>query len=115
MRLIARSLSLLGFLLLLPTVAHTQTTLAGMVRDSSGLILPGVTVEAASPALIEKVRNAVTDTSGQYRIADLPPGTYSVTYGLTGFSRVKDWCCRAPAWSASTSSCASAASKNPSR
>ena len=88
MRLIPRSLFLIGFLFLLPTIAQTQTTLAGMVRDSSGLILPGVTVEASGPALIEKARSAVTDTSGQYRITDLPPGTYSVTYALTGFSRV---------------------------
>jgi hypothetical protein len=87
MRLIARSWFLLAFLLL-PATAHAQTTLAGMVRDSSGLVLPGVTVEAASPALIEKVRSAVTDASGQYRITELPPGTYSVTYTLTGFSRV---------------------------
>ena len=86
MRQIARSLLLLAFLL--PATAQAQTTLAGTVRDTSGLILPGVTIEAISPALIEKVRSAVTDTSGQYRITDLPPGTYSVTYTLTGFSRV---------------------------
>ena len=87
MRLIARSLFVLAFLLF-PAAALAQTTLAGMVRDSSGLVVPGVTVEAASPALIEKVRSAVTDASGQYRITELPPGTYSVTYTLTGFSRV---------------------------
>jgi hypothetical protein len=73
---------------LLPSLAHSQTTLAGVVRDSSGAVLPGVTVEASSSALIEKVRNAVTDGSGQYRITELPPGTYAVTFSLTGFTRV---------------------------
>src|ERR1044072_5430638 len=87
MRSMSRSLVLLAFLVL-PAFAHAQTTLAGVVRDPSGSVLPGVTVEASSSALIEKVRSAVTDGSGQYRITDLPPGNYSVTYVLTGFSRV---------------------------
>ena len=87
MRSVSRSLLLLGFFLL-PTFAHAQTTLAGVVRDASGGVLPGVTVEASSPALIEKVRSAVTDGSGQYRITELTPGTYSVTYALSGFARV---------------------------
>jgi hypothetical protein len=52
-------------------------------------VLPGVTVEAASPALIEKVRTAITDSTGQYRIIDLRPGTYSLTFTLTGFNAVK--------------------------
>jgi hypothetical protein len=64
-------------------------TIAGVVRDSSGAILPGVSVEAASPALIEKVRSVVTDGTGAYRIVDLRPGTYSVTFTLSGFSIVK--------------------------
>ena len=51
--------------------------------------MPGVTVEAASPALIEKVRTVVTDATGQYRIVDLRPGTYTVTFTLPGFSTVK--------------------------
>ena len=72
-----------------PAVASAQATLAGVVRDSSGALLPGVTVEAASPVLIEKVRTAVTDGSGRYQIIDLRPGTYSVTFSLTGFSSVK--------------------------
>ena len=63
--------------------------MAGAVRDSSGAILPGVTVEAASPALIEKVRAAVTDGSGRYRIEALQPGTYVVTFSLPGFSAVR--------------------------
>ena len=60
-----------------------------MIRDTSGAVLPGVTVEAASPALIEKVRSAVTDGNGQYRIEDLRPGSYTVTYTLPGFATVR--------------------------
>ena len=59
------------------------------MRDTSGAVLPGVTVEAASPALIEKVRSVATDASGQYKIVDLRPGTYTVTFTLTGFSIVR--------------------------
>ena len=65
-----------------PALAHAQASITGIVKDSSGAVLPGVVVEAASPALIEKVRSAVTDGSGQYRIVDLRPGTYSVTFTL---------------------------------
>jgi hypothetical protein len=72
---------------LFPSLAHSQTTLAGVVRDASGAVLPGVTVEASSSALIQKVRAGVTDGTGQYRITDLPPGTYTVTYSLPGFTR----------------------------
>jgi hypothetical protein len=77
--------------LTVPCVSAAQVlgTVAGTVTDASGGVLPGVTVEAASPALIEKVRTAVTDGSGQYQIINLPPGTYSVTFSLTGFSTVK--------------------------
>jgi hypothetical protein len=63
--------------------------LAGTVKDNTGAVLPGVTVEATSPALIDKVRSAVTDSEGQYKIVDLPPGTYTVTFSLGGFSTVK--------------------------
>jgi hypothetical protein len=73
-------------LLLFPSVVSAQAVIAGTVRDTSGAILPGVTVEASSPALIEKVRTAVTDGTGQYRIEDLRPGTYTVNFTLTGFS-----------------------------
>src|SRR5262245_58524027 len=66
-----------------------DTSIAGVVRDDSGAILPGVTVEASSPALIEKTRSAVTDGSGQYKIISLVPGTYTVTFSLTGFSSVR--------------------------
>ena len=86
-----RRLSVAFFLLalLVPAVAHAQATLAGVVRDSSDAVLPGVTVEASSPALIQKVRAAVTDGTGQYRITELPPGTYTLTVTLSGFSTVK--------------------------
>ena len=75
-------------ILLLPRAGAAQSTgaLAGTVRDTSGAVLPGVTVEASSPALIEKVRIALTDEQGQYRIVDLRPGTYAVTFSLSGFS-----------------------------
>jgi hypothetical protein len=89
MRTIARRLALLAFFVLLPTFAHAQATVAGTVRDSSGAVLPGVTVEAASPVLIEKVRTAVTDNSGQYRIAELLPGVYTLTFSLSGFTTLK--------------------------
>ena len=69
--------------------ALERGTLTGTVRDASGGVLPGVTVEAASPALIEKIRTAVTDSAGVYRIVNLDPGTYALTFSLEGFSQVK--------------------------
>ena len=75
--------------LLLPSAAFAQGTLAGVVKDSSGAVLPGVTVETASSALIEKVRTATTDSTGQYQIVDLRPGTYSLTFTLSGFRPVR--------------------------
>jgi hypothetical protein len=74
---------------LTPAVAHAQSAIVGVVKDTSGAVLPGVTVEAASDALIEKTRSVVTDGSGQYRIVDLRPGTYSVTFSLEGFQTFK--------------------------
>ncbi len=74
---------------LFPSLVFAQGTLTGTVRDQSGGVLPGVTVEASSPALIEKVRVAVTDDAGLYRIPSLNPGTYSLTFRLTGFNLVK--------------------------
>jgi Carboxypeptidase regulatory-like domain len=74
---------------LAPAVAWAQAAIAGLVRDSSGAVLPGVTVEASSDVLIEKVRTAVTDGSGRYQIVDLRAGTYAVTFTLPGFSSVK--------------------------
>jgi hypothetical protein len=76
-------------LLTLPQIAAAQATIAGVVRDTSGAILPGVTVEAASAALIEKVRTVSTDGTGQYRIVTLPPGTYVIKFSLQGFSTVQ--------------------------
>src|SRR5918996_6178525 len=67
----------------------TQASITGIVRDTSGAVLPGVTVEASSDALIEKVRVGITDDTGRYRIAGLPPGTYNMTFTLTGFSTVR--------------------------
>src|SRR6202049_2121389 len=75
---------------IVPAVAHAQgASIAGVVKDTSGAVLPGVTVEAASPVLIEKVRSAVTDGSGQYKIVEILPGPYTVTFTLPGFSTVK--------------------------
>jgi len=74
---------------LLPSAAWAQVTLAGTVKDASGAVLPGVTVEASSPVLIEKTRSATSDASGQYRMESLLPGTYTVTFTLSGFSTLK--------------------------
>jgi hypothetical protein len=88
---VKRLVSVILFLLLVPTWAAAQGlgTIAGSVKDASGAVLPGVTVEVASPALIEKTRTAVTNESGQYTVVSLPPGTYSVTFTLPGFSTTK--------------------------
>jgi len=83
---------LLGILSLVPHAAgaqQEQAAIVGVVKDASGAILPGVTVEASSPVLIEKVRTAVSDGSGQYRLVNMPQGTYTVTFALTGFSTYK--------------------------
>src|SRR5437773_2940428 len=71
--------------------AQSATTgaIAGVARDTTGAVLPGVTVEAASPALIEKARTVITDEQGQYKVVDLRPGTYTVTFSLSGFSIVR--------------------------
>ena len=73
----------------LPAGAQTLGTIAGVVKDPSAAVLPGVTVEAASPALIERVRTAATDGTGLYRIVNLPPGLYTVTFTLPGFNQVR--------------------------
>ena len=74
---------------LLPAVASAQSTIAGLVTDATGGVLPGVTVEAASPALIERVRSVTTDAEGRYSIVNVRPGTYAVTFTLTGFASVR--------------------------
>ncbi|HZL97042.1 MAG TPA: carboxypeptidase-like regulatory domain-containing protein, partial [Vicinamibacterales bacterium] len=80
---------LVAVIFLLPSSASAQASIAGSTRDTSGAALPGVTVEASSPALIEKVRTAVSDERGLFRIVNLPPGTYTVTFALQGFNQVK--------------------------
>src|SRR5688572_25629528 len=91
MRGLARTLAvLLGALLLAPAAGYAQgAAIAGVVTDPSGAVLPGVTVEATSPVLIEKVRAVQTDGTGQYRFVALPPGTYTLTFTLPGFSVVR--------------------------
>ena len=86
-RILVRLLVLVGIACAIPTLASAQS-LAGTVRDTSGAVLPGVTIEASSPALITKVRTGVSDDTGQYRINDLPPGTYKITFTLAGFATV---------------------------
>jgi hypothetical protein len=88
---IARTIVLAVVIIIASHAASAQVlgSITGVVRDPSGAVLPGVTVEAASPALIEKIRSVVSDGSGQYRIVDLRPGTYALTFTLAGFSAVK--------------------------
>ncbi len=83
---LATAVLALAFVASTPAAARAQSSIAGVVTDTSGALLPGVTVEAASPALIEKVRTAVTDSQGVYRIVDLRPGVYAVTFTLPGFA-----------------------------
>src|ERR1700687_1874134 len=78
-----------GCLVLMPSTSSAQSAFAGVVKDASGAVLPGVTVEAASPALIEGTRSVVTDGAGQYKIVDLRPGVYAVTFTMPGFKTIK--------------------------
>jgi hypothetical protein len=89
MRTFAVGAILLALIVVLPARARAQASITGVVRDTSGAVLPGVTVDAESPALIEKVRTAITDGTGQFRIEALRPGTYTVTFSLPGFASVK--------------------------
>src|SRR5215467_4372295 len=89
MRSVLRIVVLFACVTMAPTLVRAQAVIAGTVKDASGAVLPGVTVEAASPELIEKVRTAVSDGTGQYRIEDLRPGVYSVTFTLTGFQSMR--------------------------
>jgi hypothetical protein len=88
MRRFTAVLFVLSCVLLFPTLASAQASITGVVQDASGAVLPGVTVEASSPALIEKVRTGFTDGNGRFQIVDLRPGPYRVTFSLTGFSTV---------------------------
>src|SRR5499427_5554003 len=89
MRALATGSAVIVLLLFLSAPALSQPAIAGIVKDASGAVMPGVSVEASSPALIEKSRTVVTDGTGLYRIVDLLPGTYSVTFTLSGFSTIK--------------------------
>jgi hypothetical protein len=84
-----RTLVVVAVLLAAPSAVFAQASITGTVRDTSGAVLPGVTVEASSPVLIEKVRTGITDGNGQYRIVDLRAGEYTLTFMLPGFSTVK--------------------------
>jgi hypothetical protein len=89
MRSLSAACSVAALCLIVPSLGFAQVALTGIVRDPSGAVLPGVTVEATSPTLIEKARVTVTDASGVYRIVDLRPGTYTVTFTLSGFTTVR--------------------------
>src|SRR6185437_1133150 len=88
-RLAVVLLAMVVAILILPRTGYAQSAIAGVVKDSTGAVLPGVTVEVTSPVLIEKTKTGVTDSNGQYRIVDLRPGTYSATFTLTGFTTVR--------------------------
>ena len=83
-----KALVVLVSLVGVPAAAYAQASIVGTARDASGAVIPGVTVEASSPALIEKTRSVVTNATGQYAIEDLRPGTYTVSFSLTGFNMV---------------------------
>src|SRR5688572_1206884 len=89
MRAAAYGVVVTAALVLLPSISFAQGILTGTVKDPQGSIIPGVTVEAASSALIERTRTAVTDASGQYRIIELPPGVYTLTFSIPGFTTFK--------------------------
>src|SRR5437667_751718 len=89
MRRIVLCTAVFAALFLVARSSSAQVAIAGVVKDSSGAVMPGVPVEASSPALIEKTRTVVTDTAGQYKIVDLSPGTYQVAFTLAGFKTVK--------------------------
>jgi hypothetical protein len=88
-RLLVQGLSACALTLMVAANASAQASISGLVQDTTGAVLPGVTVEASSDALIEKVRTATTDGAGRYTIVDLRPGIYTVTFTLPGFSTVR--------------------------
>src|SRR3982751_2096321 len=89
MQRLLKTLVVFTALVLMPAAAFAQASIVGTVRDASGAVLPGVGVEASSPALIEKTRSVVTNGAGQYAIQDLRPGTYAVTFTLPGLAPVR--------------------------
>src|SRR5688572_21621096 len=89
MRVALRFIGVLLWTVCLPSLAFAQASITGIARDPSGGVMPGVTVEAASPVLIEKVRTAATDANGRYQLVDLRPGTYVITFTLSGFNTVR--------------------------
>src|SRR5262245_18785264 len=89
MRSVVHALVAVSALMIVPQTAFAQATLSGTVKDPSGGVLPGVTIEASSPVLIERIRTASTDAAGQYRIESLQPGVYTVTFRLEGFATLK--------------------------
>ena len=89
MHRLSKSLFIVLGLVLSPAIAFAQASIVGTVRDASGGVLPGVTVEASSPVLIEKTRSVTTNGVGQYSIEDLRPGTYTVSFTIQGFAPVK--------------------------
>src|SRR5215213_7856698 len=86
--LVRTFLLLVASVVLLPAAARAQSVFTGTVKDTSGAVMPGVTIEAASPVLIEKVKSTISDENGLYRIVDLRPGTYTLTFTLPGFNTV---------------------------
>src|SRR3989441_11459916 len=86
---LGKNVLVVACVILAPRLAFAQASITGTVKDPSGAVLPGVSVEAASDVLIEKVRSVVSDNGGQYRIVDLRPGTYTVTGSLPGFATIK--------------------------
>jgi len=89
MQRVMKVVAAIAGILLLPSLASAQATIAGVIRDASAAVLPGVTVEVTSPVLIEKSRTVISDGTGQYRVTDLPPGSYVLTFSLPGFTTVK--------------------------
>src|SRR5215510_9609182 len=83
---LVRNLTFAFLVCALPSAAFAQASITGIVRDTSGAVLPGVAVTASSAALIEQSRSAVSDGTGQYRIIDLRPGTYTIEFSLNGFN-----------------------------
>jgi hypothetical protein len=81
--------AVVALIALFPALGFAQSSIAGVAKDDTGGVLPGVTVEAASPALIERTRSVVSDDQGQYKIVDLRPGVYTVTFSLQGFNTFK--------------------------